>query len=421
MGIEAEIKQIGLRAQQASAGARRASTAQKNRGLEEIAQHILNASDDLMAANALDLDAARASGLDAASLDRLILTEKGIQAMSEGLQQICALEDPVGKISQMAARPNGLEIGKMRTPIGVIGIIYESRPNVTIDAAGLCIKSGNAAILRGGSECIQTNLALFACIGDGLKAAKLDPDWVQLIETTDRAAVGALLALDEHIDMIIPRGGKSLIERVSKETRIPILKHLDGNCHLFVNHDADLAMAEALILNSKTQRYAVCNALETLLIHKALPENFVNDVIARLVSEGVEVRACQRTLDQAPQDPLVVAATGADWSAEYLGPVLAVKTVDDLDEAIHHINAFGSNHTDTIVTQSLTATQKFMREVDSSSVMVNASTRFADGFEYGLGAEIGISTDKLHARGPVGLEGLTSEKYVVYGQGQIRG
>ena len=374
-----------------------------------------------MAANALDLDAARASGLDAASLDRLILTEKGIQAMSEGLQQICALEDPVGKISQMAARPNGLEIGKMRTPIGVIGIIYESRPNVTIDAAGLCIKSGNAVILRGGSECIQTNLALFACIGDGLKAAKLDPDWVQLIETTDRAAVGALLALDEHIDMIIPRGGKSLIERVSKDTRIPILKHLDGNCHLFVNHDADLAMAEALILNSKTQRYAVCNALETLLIHKALPENFVNDVIARLVSEGVEVRACQRTLDQATQDPLVVAATGADWSAEYLGPVLAVKTVDDLDEAIHHINAFGSNHTDTIVTQSLTATQKFMREVDSSSVMVNASTRFADGFEYGLGAEIGISTDKLHARGPVGLEGLTSEKYVVYGQGQIRG
>ena len=421
MGIEAEIKQIGLRAQQASAGARRASTAQKNRGLEEIAQHILNASDDLMAANALDLDAARASGLDAASLDRLILTEKGIQAMSEGLQQICALEDPVGKISQMAARPNGLEIGKMRTPIGVIGIIYESRPNVTIDAAGLCIKSGNAVILRGGSECIQTNLALFACIGDGLKAAKLDPDWVQLIETTDRAAVGALLALDEHIDMIIPRGGKSLIERVSKDTRIPILKHLDGNCHLFVNHDADLAMAEALILNSKTQRYAVCNALETLLIHKALPENFVNDVIARLVSEGVEVRACQRTLDQATQDPLVVAATGADWSAEYLGPVLAVKTVDDLDEAIDHINAFGSNHTDTIVTQSLTATQKFMREVDSSSVMVNASTRFADGFEYGLGAEIGISTDKLHARGPVGLEGLTSEKYVVYGQGQIRG
>ena len=421
MGIEAEIKQIGLRAQQASAGARRASTAQKNRGLEEIAQHILNASDDLMAANALDLDAARASGLDAASLDRLILTEKGIQAMSEGLQQICALEDPVGKISQMAARPNGLEIGKMRTPIGVIGIIYESRPNVTIDAAGLCIKSGNVVILRGGSECIQTNLALFACIGDGLKAAKLDPDWVQLIETTDRAAVGALLALDEHIDMIIPRGGKSLIERVSKDTRIPILKHLDGNCHLFVNHDADLAMAEALILNSKTQRYAVCNALETLLIHKALPENFVNDVIARLVSEGVEVRACQRILEQTAQHSLVVAATGADWSAEYLGPVLAVKTVDDIDEAIHHINAFGSNHTDTIVTRSLTDTQRFMREVDSSSVMVNASTRFADGFEYGLGAEIGISTDKLHARGPVGLEGLTSEKYVVYGQGQIRG
>lgn len=277
MGIEAEIKKIGVQAKLASAGARRASTAQKNRGLDEIAQHLVNASDDLIAANAKDLEAARASNLDAASLDRLILTKSGIQAMSEGLQQICALEDPVGKISQMAARPNGLEIGKMRTPIGVIGMIYESRPNVTIDAAGLCIKSGNAVILRGGSECIHTNRALFSCISDGLKAADLDPDWVQLIATTDRAAVGALLALDEHVDMIIPRGGKSLIERVAKETRIPILKHLDGNCHLFVNDDADLTMAESLVMNSKTQRYAVCNALETLLIHKALPASFVRD------------------------------------------------------------------------------------------------------------------------------------------------
>lgn len=421
MGIEAEIKKIGVQAKLASAGARRASTAQKNRGLDEIAQHLVNASDDLIAANAKDLEAARASNLDAASLDRLILTKSGIQAMSEGLQQICALEDPVGKISQMAARPNGLEIGKMRTPIGVIGMIYESRPNVTIDAAGLCIKSGNAVILRGGSECIHTNRALFSCISDGLKAADLDPDWVQLIATTDRAAVGALLALDEHVDMIIPRGGKSLIERVAKETRIPILKHLDGNCHLFVNDDADLTMAESLVMNSKTQRYAVCNALETLLIHKSLPASFVSDVIIRLVAEGVEVRACQRTLEQVIQQSGVVPASSSDWSTEYLGPVLALKIVDDIDDAIRHINEHGSNHTDTIVTQRLADTQKFMREVDSSSVMVNASTRFADGFEYGLGAEIGISTDKLHARGPVGLEGLTSEKYVVFGQGQIRG
>ncbi|MGB1188865.1 MAG: glutamate-5-semialdehyde dehydrogenase [Pseudomonadales bacterium] len=421
MGIEAEIKKIGVQAKLASAGARRASTAQKNRGLDEIAQHLVNASDDLIAANAKDLEAARATNLDAASLDRLILTKSGIQAMSEGLQQICALEDPVGKISQMAARPNGLEIGKMRTPIGVIGMIYESRPNVTIDAAGLCIKSGNAVILRGGSECIHTNRALFSCISDGLKAADLDPDWVQLIATTDRAAVGALLALDEHVDMIIPRGGKSLIERVAKETRIPILKHLDGNCHLFVNDDADLTMAESLVMNSKTQRYAVCNALETLLIHKALPASFVSDVIIRLVAEGVEVRACQRTLEQVIQQSGVVPASSSDWSTEYLGPVLALKIVDDIDDAIRHINEHGSNHTDTIVTQRLADTQKFMREVDSSSVMVNASTRFADGFEYGLGAEIGISTDKLHARGPVGLEGLTSEKYVVFGQGQIRG
>ena len=421
MGIEAEIKKIGVQAKLASAGARRASTAQKNRGLDEIAQHLVNASDDLIAANAKALEPARASNLDAASLDRLILTKSGIQAMSEGLQQICALEDPVGKISQMAARPNGLEIGKMRTPIGVIGMIYESRPNVTIDAAGLCIKSGNAVILRGGSECIHTNRALFSCISDGLKAADLDPDWVQLIATTDRAAVGALLALDEHVDMIIPRGGKSLIERVAKETRIPILKHLDGNCHLFVNDDADLTMAESLVMNSKTQRYAVCNALETLLIHKALPASFVSDVIIRLVAEGVEVRACQRTLEQVIQQSGVVPASSSDWSTEYLGPVLALKIVDDIDDAIRHINEHGSNHTDTIVTQRLADTQKFMREVDSSSVMVNASTRFADGFEYGLGAEIGISTDKLHARGPVGLEGLTSEKYVVFGQGQIRG
>ncbi len=421
MGIEAEIKKIGVQAKLASAGARRASTAQKNRGLDEIAQHLVNASDDLIAANAKDLEAARASNLDAASLDRLILTKSGIQAMSEGLQQICALEDPVGKISQMAARPNGLEIGKMRTPIGVIGMIYESRPNVTIDAAGLCIKSGNAVILRGGSECIHTNRALFSCISDGLKAADLDPDWVQLIATTDRAAVGALLALDEHVDMIIPRGGKSLIERVAKETRIPILKHLDGNCHLFVNDDADLTMAESLVMNSKTQRYAVCNALETLLIHKSLPASFVSDVIIRLVAEGVEVRACQRTLEQVIQQSGVVPASSSDWSTEYLGPVLALKIVDDIDDAIRHINEHGSNHTDTIVTQRLADTQKFMREVDSSSVMVNASTRFADGFEYGLGAEIGISTDKVHARGPVGLEGLTSEKYVVFGQGQIRG
>ncbi|MDG1113295.1 MAG: glutamate-5-semialdehyde dehydrogenase [Pseudomonadales bacterium] len=420
MSIEQDIRRIGERAKRAASAARKASTADKNNALARIAAAIKASAEALLRANAEDLDRARAAGLDAPSLDRLALTRDGIDSISEGLLQIQALQDPVGQISQLSARPNGLEIGKMRTPIGVVGIIYESRPNVTIDAAGLCIKSGNAAILRGGSECISTNRALFECIQKGLEDAGMEDGWIQLVQTTDREAVGALLGLDDLVDLIIPRGGKGLIERVSRETRIPILKHLDGNCHLFVHEDADLGMAQSLVLNGKTQRYAVCNALETVLLHRALPQAFLNQLMLALQAEGVEIRVCEDTRARLAAPDQVQLAEVSDWSTEYLAPILAIKTCDDLDDAIRHINQYGSNHTDVIVTAGLSAAQQFLREVDSSSVMVNASSRFADGFEYGLGAEIGISTDKLHARGPVGLEGLTSEKFVVMGTGQIR-
>jgi glutamate-5-semialdehyde dehydrogenase len=420
MSIEQDIRRIGERAKRAASVARKASTADKNTALAQIAAAIKASADTLLRANAEDLDRAKTAGLDAPSLERLALTRASIDSISEGLMQIQALQDPVGQISQLSARPNGLEIGKMRTPIGVIGIIYESRPNVTIDAAGLCIKSGNAAILRGGSECISTNLALFQCIQSGLEDAGMDSSWIQLVQTTDREAVGALLRLDDLVDLIIPRGGKGLIERVSRETRIPVLKHLDGNCHLFVHEDADLTMAQSLILNGKTQRYAVCNALETVLLHRALPQAFLNELMSALQAKGVEVRGCKETQARLAAPEQVRLADESDWLTEYLGPILAVKTCDDLDDAIRHINQYGSSHTDVIVTAGLSAAQQFLREVDSSSVMVNASPRFADGFEYGLGAEIGISTDKLHARGPVGLEGLTSEKFVVMGTGQIR-
>ena len=420
MSIEQDIRRIGERAKRAASAARKASTADKNNALARIAAAIKASAEALLRANAEDLDRARAAGLDAPSLDRLALTRDGIDSISEGLLQIQALQDPVGQISQLSARPNGLEIGKMRTPIGVVGIIYESRPNVTIDAAGLCIKSGNAAILRGGSECISTNRALFECIQKGLEDAGMEGGWIQLVQTTDREAVGALLGLDDLVDLIIPRGGKGLIERVSRETRIPILKHLDGNCHLFVHEDADLGMAQSLVLNGKTQRYAVCNALETVLLHRALPQAFLNQLMLALQAEGVEIRVCEDTRARLAAPDQVQLAEASDWSTEYLAPILAIKTCDDLDDAIRHINQYGSNHTDVIVTAGLSAAQQFLREVDSSSVMVNASSRFADGFEYGLGAEIGISTDKLHARGPVGLEGLTSEKFVVMGTGQIR-
>ncbi|MBT3463103.1 MAG: glutamate-5-semialdehyde dehydrogenase [Gammaproteobacteria bacterium] len=420
MSIDQDIRRIGERAKRAASAARKASTADKNTALAQIAAAIKASAEVLLRANAEDLDRARAAGLDAPSLDRLALTRDGIDSISEGLLQIQALQDPVGQISQLSARPNGLEIGKMRTPIGVVGIIYESRPNVTIDAAGLCIKSGNAAILRGGSECISTNRALFECIQKGLEGAGMEDGWIQLVQTTDREAVGALLGLHDLVDLIIPRGGKGLIERVSRETRIPILKHLDGNCHLFVHEDADLAMAQSLVLNGKTQRYAVCNALETVLLHRALPQAFLNQLMLALQAEGVEIRVCEDTRARLAAPDQVRLAELSDWSTEYLAPTLAIKTCDDLDDAIRHINQYGSNHTDVIVTAGLSAAQQFLREVDSSSVMVNASSRFADGFEYGLGAEIGISTDKLHARGPVGLEGLTSEKFVVMGTGQIR-
>ena len=420
MSIDQDIRRIGERAKRAASAARKASTADKNTALAQIAAAIKASAEALLRANAEDLDRARAAGLDAPSLDRLALTRDGIDSISEGLLQIQALQDPVGQISQLSARPNGLEIGKMRTPIGVVGIIYESRPNVTIDAAGLCIKSGNAAILRGGSECISTNRALFECIQKGLEDAGMEDGWIQLVQTTDREAVGALLGLHDLVDLIIPRGGKGLIERVSRETRIPILKHLDGNCHLFVHEDADLAMAQSLVLNGKTQRYAVCNALETVLLHRALPQAFLNQLMLALQAEGVEIRVCEDTRARLAAPDQVRLAELSDWSTEYLAPTLAIKTCDDLDDAIRHINQYGSNHTDVIVTAGLSAAQQFLREVDSSSVMVNASSRFADGFEYGLGAEIGISTDKLHARGPVGLEGLTSEKFVVMGTGQIR-
>ncbi|MBL6687728.1 MAG: glutamate-5-semialdehyde dehydrogenase [Pseudomonadales bacterium] len=418
--IEQTVLEIGKNAKAAAIAARRASTADKNRALEKIVLEIIEATDEILSANALDIAHATEQGLDAASLDRLALGASGVAGMVEGLQHIIGLQDPVGAVKDLTVRPNGLNIGKMRTPLGVIGMIYESRPNVTIDAAGLCLKSGNAVILRGGSECIVTNQALSACIQRGLIAADLNPHWVQLIQTTDRAAVGELLALDTYVDLIIPRGGKSLIERVARDARIPVLKHLDGICHLYIHEDANLEMAHALIMNAKTHRYAVCNAMETLLLHKDLPASFVDEALSALIHAGVEVRACERTRSKLTDVGSVQLASAEDWVTEYLGPILSVKTCADLDDAIAHINHYGSNHTDAIVTESLQATQTFMREVDSSSVMVNASTRFADGFEYGLGAEIGISTDKLHARGPVGLEGLTSEKYVVYGTGQIR-
>ncbi len=411
---------MGQQAKQAALVARRASTEEKNRALTKIAEAITEATPEIIRANAVDLKEAQAQGLDAPSQDRLRIDAKGIASMVAGLEQIIALQDPVGQIKDTTIRPNGLSIGKMRTPLGVIGMVYESRPNVTVDAAGLCLKSGNAVILRGGSECIETNRILSECIQRGLMAAEVDPSWVQLVKTTDRAAVGQLLKLDEYVDLIIPRGGKSLIERVATESTIPVLKHLDGICHIYVHDDADLRMAEALIMNAKTHRYAVCNAMETLLLHQNLPESFVQDVVTQLIAAGVEVRVCEETHARLKPSTDVTLAVDEDWVTEYLGPILSIKTCAQLEAAIEHINGFGSQHTDSIVTRSIEASQKFIREVDSSSVMVNASTRFADGFEYGLGAEIGISTDKLHARGPVGLEGLTSEKYVVFGAGQIR-
>lgn len=415
------MSDVGAAARIASREIGRASTAQKNQALLAIAEQIYTQSVTLKQANALDLKAGKEKGLAAALLDRLELTDDRITAMAEGLRQIASLADPIGGISNMAYRPSGIQVGQMRVPLGVIGIIYESRPNVTADAAGLCLKSGNAVILRGGSEAIHSNQAIAACIKHGLQVACLPDDVVQVVATTERAAVGALLRLKDDVDVIIPRGGKSLIERISNESEVPVIKHLDGICHVYIDDHADKEKALKVAFNSKTQRYGTCNTMETLLVAASAAATILPDLANMYVAEGVELRVCENTLALLKNSHLEVkTATEADWSTEYLAPVLAIKIVPDIDAAIAHINQYSSQHTESIVTENYTKSRRFMREVDSSSVMVNASTRFADGFEYGLGAEIGISTDKLHARGPVGLEGLTSLKYIVLGDGHIR-
>ncbi|RMF17958.1 MAG: glutamate-5-semialdehyde dehydrogenase [Gammaproteobacteria bacterium] len=416
MEIEQYMHDVGRQARAASRRMARATTGEKNAALLAIARALEASREALAEANRKDLEAGRANGLDAAMLDRLELTPARIDTMIEGLHQVAALPDPVGEITDMNYRPTGIQVGKMRVPLGVIGIIYESRPNVTIEAASLCLKAGNATVLRGGSEAIHSNQAIAACVSRGLQEAGLPEEAVQVIKTTDRAAVGHLITMPEYVDVIVPRGGKGLIERISQEARVPVIKHLDGICHVYIDAQADLNKAEAIAFNAKTHRYGVCNAMETLLVHADVAPHILPRLASLYAEKGVELRGCERT--RALIDAKV--ATEEDWGTEYLGPVLAIRVVDSLDEAIEHINTWGSHHTDAIVTESYTLARRFLAEVDSSSVMVNASTRFADGFEYGLGAEIGISTDKIHARGPVGLEGLTSQKYVVFGDGHIR-
>jgi glutamate-5-semialdehyde dehydrogenase len=411
------MQSVGQAARNASRSMAQADTAVKNRALEAIAAAIIKSSAALIAANAKDVEAAQANGLDAASVDRLTLTEKTIKGMAEGLQQIASLPDLIGAISDLSYRPSGIQVGKMRVPLGVIGIIYESRPNVTADAAGLCVKSGNAAILRGGSEAIHSNQAIAACVHQGLREAGLPETAVQVIATTDRAAVGELITMKDYVDVIVPRGGKGLIERISSEARIPVIKHLHGVCHVYIDDDADLEKAIRIADNAKTHRYGVCNAMETLLVHTNIAAKVLPDLCKIYTAKGVELRGDDASRKLVPQMKI---ATEEDWHTEYLAPILSVRVVTDIDSALLHIATYGSQHTDSIVTENYTKAMRFLREVDSSSVMVNASTRFADGFEYGLGAEIGISTDKIHARGPVGLEGLTSQKYIVFGNGQIR-
>ena len=415
--IKTYMLQVGKQARTASRTMAQADTNAKNRALEAIAQALIASSAALIAANAKDVSAARASGLDAASLDRLTLDDKTIGSMAEGLRQISQLPDLIGEITGMTFRPSGIQVGKMRVPLGVIGIIYESRPNVTADAAGLCIKSGNAAILRGGSESIHSNQAIAACVHAGLKTAGLPETAVQVINTTDRDAVGELITMKEYVDVIVPRGGKSLIARISADARVPVIKHLDGICHVYIDDDADLDKAVRIADNAKTHRYGVCNAMETLLVAQSVAAMVLPRLGKIYTGKGVELRGDDAARKLVPQ---MKAATEEDWRTEYLAPILSVRVVAGLDEAIEHINTYSSQHTDSIVTENYTRAMRFLREVDSSSVMVNASTRFADGFEYGLGAEIGISTDKIHARGPVGLEGLTSQKYIVLGNGQVR-
>lgn len=394
-----------------------ASTETKNKALKFIADEILSSSASLKKQNQLDLQAGEKRGLASALLDRLELTDARIQAMAEGLLQVCDLADPVGETTEMEVRPSGIQVGKMRVPIGVILIIYESRPNVTADAAALCIKSGNVTILRGGSEALNSNQAIANCIHTGLSKAGLAKDIVQVITTADRAAVNELLHADDYIDIVIPRGGKSLIEKIMQESRIPLIKHLDGVCHVYVHEDANIEMATEIALNSKAQRFGVCNAMETLLLDKKIATKILPDLQKKFNEKNVELRGCEETRKILAD---ITVATEDDWYEEYLGPILSIKIVDGITHAMKHIEKYGSQHTDSIVTDNELVAQKFLRDVDSSSVMINASTRFADGFEYGLGAEIGISTDKLHARGPVGLEGLTTQKFIVLGDGNIR-
>ncbi len=419
--IAAYVAQVGHRARAASREMARAATAAKDAALKATAAAIRREARTLQQANEQDLQAARAAGEDPAFVDRLALTDKVIESMAAGLEQIATLADPIGEITDLRYRPTGIQVGRMRVPLGVIGIIYESRPNVTIDAAGLCIKSGNATILRGGSEAIHSNQALAALVREGLASAGLPQDAVQVIETTDRAAVGELIASPQYVDVIVPRGGKSLIERISRDAKVPTIKHLDGICHVYIDDSADLQKAVRIADNAKTQRYSPCNTMETLLVAESIAAKVLPELCRIYADKGVELRVDASTASILAAHQLSsVPATEQDWHTEYLAPILSIRVVAGIDEAIEHIGTYGSSHTDAIVTEDYSKAMRFLREVDSSSVMVNASTRFADGFEYGLGAEIGISTDKLHARGPVGLEGLTSVKYVVLGSGQIR-
>jgi len=411
------MKNIGVNASEASRILAKASTTTKNNALTNIALALEENRANLLAANSQDMKNAQINGLDAAMLDRLALNELRINAMIEGLNQVAALPEPIGHITDLQSRPSGIKIGKMRVPLGVIGIIYESRPNVTIDAASLCLKSGNATILRGGSEAILSNQAIASCIDQGLLKAGLPSTAVQVIGTIDRQAVGELITMTDHIDVIIPRGGKGLIKRLIADARVPTIKHLDGNCHVYIDSDADHGKAIDIALNSKTHRYGVCNAMESLLIAETIASELLPQLATKFTEKGVELRGCEQSRQILPT---LNAAVEEDWSEEYLAPILAIKVVTGITQAIEHINHYSSKHTESIVTENKDTSQQFLAEIDSSSVMVNASTRFADGFEYGLGAEIGISTDKIHARGPVGLEGLTSQKWVVFGDGQVR-
>lgn len=417
MDIKQYMNTLGQQARIAGREISRTESGQKNLALLKIAEAIENSQALLVAENRKDLEAGENNGLDAASLDRLALKPAAIQAMIEGLKQVAALPDPVGEISDLSYRPSGIQVGQMRVPLGVIGIIYESRPNVTVDAAALCLKSGNACILRGGSEAIHSNQAIAACITQGLQAAGLPVDAVQIVATADRAAVGELITMNQYVDVIVPRGGKSLIERIAKDATIPVIKHLDGICHVYIDDSADIDKAVRIAVNAKTHRYGVCNAMETLLVAESIAAKVLPLLAEQYREKGVELRGCLKTCSLIPG---CIRATEEDWDTEYLAPILSIHIVEGIDDALAHINRHSSGHTEAIVTEDYSLVRRFLREVDSSSVMVNASTRFADGFEYGLGAEIGISTDKLHARGPVGLKGLTSLKFIVLGDGHIR-